>query len=241
MPRRKSSLALSDKVGSVSTKRCRGRPNYKSMATGSRDDDIDTGSHTTQSKRQRSTAPSSDFAPSSTGLTGNISVAGDIAPPTTPHQQRTPATNVDTAALVAQITAQVLAQLQPATNATNTVTVTHQSVEAATHSVPESFESDSQDDTPALITGAIHGILEGETSSPCKPDDFQSVSLPLGSTVKTKLKAKIWADEYIDLRSLLKDTEDEEITFKVLKARGESSLSMSSPNSKMKHMDDIQE
>ena len=167
------------------------------------------------------TAPGSGpgFVPSTTGLSGF-----------------NPA---DTATLVATITSQVMQQLR----ATNTAT----SSSVNPRHVPpmgESSESEEEEiNTNTMIAGAINGLVSGESQhvTPRDHNDFQSVSLPLGNTVPSKLKSKIWADEYIDLKMLTKEAEEEEITFTVRKSQGSSSIAMTPTGSKTSPLDNIQE
>jgi hypothetical protein len=65
---------------------------------------------------------------------------------------------------------------------------------------------------PAIVSGiveealqSVHSAVAGEPSSysamPSQP--YESIHLPLDSRITTKLKNKIWNDEYIDFGSLL--------------------------------------
>jgi hypothetical protein len=55
---------------------------------------------------------------------------------------------------------------------------------------------------------SVHSAVAGEPSSysamPSQP--YQSIHLPLDSRITTKLKNKIWNDEYIDFGSLFEQS-----------------------------------
>jgi hypothetical protein len=109
---------------------------------------------------------------------------------------------------------------------------------------PDSIsDSDEDMENNRVISGAINNMLSGENIALLKPmsnnSDFQSVSLPLGATVDRKIKAKIWDDQYVDLNSLIKDSDDDDITFTL--SRKSSSLSFASPNHRSKPIEDIQD
>jgi hypothetical protein len=109
---------------------------------------------------------------------------------------------------------------------------------------PDSIsDSDEDMENNRVISGAINNMLSGENIALLKPmsnnSDFQSVSLPLGATVDRKIKAKIWDDQYVDLNSLIKDSDDDDITFTL--SRKSSFLSFASPNHRSKPIEDIQD
>ena len=90
----------------------------------------------------------------------------------------------------------------------------------------------------------INNLLTGETDNvnpPFADNDFQSASLPLGATIPPKVQSKIWADQFVDLRILLKDNDDEEYTFTLNKQLGKSSVSVMSPTQRSKPLEEIQE
>ena len=161
-----------------------------------------------------------------------------------------PHPTIDTQALVAQITNQVCEQLRtqgvmPATTSTSpTLTMPpHTSTTVAPIEQDVESDDDDTDDTPDIISGAINGLLSGEQTHDDDVSDpiFQSSSLPLGSVVPTKIKSRIWADEYVELQSLIKDDDEEEVTFTLNKNKGGSLLSVATPNQRAKPINNIQD
>ena len=69
-----------------------------------------------------------------------------------------------------------------------------------THTAPHSS-------LDAVVTDAVqsaHSTITGESSGPQLPNSLHfSANLPLDARISTKLKSKIWNDEYIDFGSLL--------------------------------------
>jgi hypothetical protein len=161
-----------------------------------------------------------------------------------------------TSTLVATITSQVVSQQcaggilqipreQDQQTSSNQTPVPHNNSRYQGVYCESPVSSDGEDEfsTPGVIAGAINGLLSGENDIPNakQENDFQSVGLPLGVTVHAKIKCKIWADEYIELRSLAKDADDEEITFTVSKHQGQSALSVTPPSQRVKPVDNIQD
>lgn len=95
-----------------------------------------------------------------------------------------------------------------------------------------------------MFAAAINDLIAGEcpsTNRQSEVNEFQSVSLTLGSTVPTKIKSKIWADEFVELRSLTKETEEDEFTFTVWKNRSGSSIATIPTGHKATIIDNIEE
>jgi hypothetical protein len=189
------------------------------------DDENVSGSPTAQQKgRQTYTAippqANQGMIPLATGLSG-------ISP-------------LDTTDLVATITSQVVAQLR----AENVAPGIPAKEKRVTHIAQDPSDSEEELTTCNMITGAINGLIADESldTDPARDsNEFQSVSLPLGSTIPSKLKSKIWADEYIDLRALTKDADDEEFTFTVRKTQGSPSIAMTPTGQKAIPLDNIEE
>jgi len=104
-------------------------------------------------------------------------------------------------------------------------------------------DTEDEDDNGKLIAGAINGMLS--TGKPDKyhreQDDFQSSSLPLGTNINKKIKSKIWSDEYVELKLLIKESDDPEYTFTVKKIDGNASIDMQPTSSKSSLIDNIDE
>ena len=94
--------------------------------------------------------------------------------------------------------------------------------------------------TPSTnISGAINSVVEeitGERSPVDRPTSkFTSVSVPLASRVSERIKAKIWADEYIDFARLLSaETESQQYSFKVNGSSGSSPVLSLEPTNKIR-------
>ena len=94
--------------------------------------------------------------------------------------------------------------------------------------------------TPSTnISGAINSVVEeitGERSLVDRPTSkFTSVSVPLASRVSERIKAKIWADEYIDFARLLSaETESQQYSFKVNGSSGSSPVLSLEPTNKIR-------
>jgi len=119
----------------------------------------------------------------------------------------------------------VVAQLRADSLATTKTSIP---VAGLSPSTEESSDSDEEEaSTNTMIAGAINGLISGEFQEVTvqEPHDFHSVNLPLDTTVLSKLKSKIGADEFIDLKALSKASDEEQFTLTVRKAQSSSSIS----------------
>ena len=64
-------------------------------------------------------------------------------------------------------------------------------------------ESDGEHSASEAIQGDITAITQDTQPQSSPPQPFSSIAIALGSRVNTKLKAKIWGNEYVDFGRLL--------------------------------------
>ena len=83
-------------------------------------------------------------------------------------------------------------------------------------------ENDETDVTCTSSANTIAGslidkVLSGEPTNPkpVQPHFDLSDGIPLGATITNKIKTKIWANEYIDFRSLLHNQEEEPLSITI--------------------------
>ena len=104
------------------------------------------------------------------------------------------ATAPSTSGLDASMTECIVAAVRTALQAATSTPDANQASQVANASVEEVVEAD------------VSELVEGSDSAPVMEPSapvFSSVTVPLGSRINTKLKAKIWANEYVDFGALL--------------------------------------
>ncbi len=82
------------------------------------------------------------------------------------------------------------------------------------------LDSDSDQEMAGLVSGTMANLLEGESIHQVDKPTFQSVGTALGATVSHHIKAKIWANEFVDLDSLLPGNPDDSYTITVARKEG---------------------
>ncbi|XP_061170772.1 uncharacterized protein LOC133180246 [Saccostrea echinata] len=102
--------------------------------------------------------------------------------------------------------------------AQSSTTGTMQSQTASSES--QAATSGSQADTTGTVSQLVSRIFEGEpaATAPNKnTSNYISITdgIPLGATVPSKIKSKIWSNEFIDLRSLLTHQEEDPVTLMI--------------------------
>ena len=134
-----------------------------------------------------------------------------------PRANHAIATMADTAALIADVTAEVLKRLQPAeADVVVSVPETPQAAlempaarppavgppaaetSAAEASVAETSAAEAWD---GALRQTMSGLLQGEVQQHTTPQPVHTVNSPLGATVPDRVKSKIWADEYVEPQS----------------------------------------
>jgi len=108
---------------------------------------------------------------------------------------------VDVQALAASLTVAVSNAVKDAMNCVNNPTSTMTSNET---NVEELIDNHIQE----TIAGNVAPNMDQTTNKPTSR--FESISVPLGSRVTSKIKAKIWAHEYVDFGALLATTPQNE-------------------------------
>jgi len=103
--------------------------------------------------------------------------------------------------LAARVTADVMVQLQPLLSELRTLTAA-----SSGFPVPGSTASNPAVPVPGPAQGANlqQALTAGFMGELHNISSYVPLSLPLGATVPLKLKQKIWANEYIELGSLLR-------------------------------------
>ena len=119
------------------------------------------------------------------------------ANPAPPTVANTGMINLNFEALTASISAAVQQAVQTALVATSTSGANP--TEAPETLVSQAIESE----VSAITTSAGQVITNTGSPGPRPATEFRSVALRLATRVSSKIKAKIWAQEYIDLGSLL--------------------------------------
>ena len=118
------------------------------------------------------------------------------ANPAPPTVTNTGMINLNFEALTASISAAVQQAVQTALVATSTSGATP--TEAPETLVSQAIESE----VSAITTSAGQVITNTGSPGPRPATEFRSVAISLAARVSSKIKAKIWAQEYIDLGSL---------------------------------------
>ena len=106
-----------------------------------------------------------------------------------------------TATLSAAVQQAVRAALPPASTPVGSSQM--ESIVAQVPGVPENLVSRAVESEVSALTNAGQIPLDTEGSGPRPTTEFRSVAISLTARVNSKTKAKIWAQEYIDLGSLL--------------------------------------
>ena len=103
-------------------------------------------------------------------------------------------------------------------------------------------QNNNQVEMVEAVQNAVDGII-GESvphDIEVQKAEFQPLGTPLGATVPTKTKAKIWANEFVQLHSLLTGNDDQDFTVSIKKQDGGHAISML-PTSGTKDIKDIQQ
>jgi len=129
-----------------------------------------------------------------------------------PESATKPSTNIDLGALTATLTAAVTSAVQAAMQSPRLPAgKSHASESTSTTIDPVSVE-EAVSEQLAVITSPTAGTKEpGSSGTSSNLDNsgklvFSSFALELGGGVSDKIKAKVWADEYVDLGTLLSVT-----------------------------------
>ena len=158
--------------------------------------------------------------------------------------------------IVGRVTSAVLEQLQrappgntPAVSAGTTISVADYTVVAPTTSptnnaVPIDVQQ-NESTAAATVQGSVVAVLDqlvGESPRPVNA--FKASDLPIGLGVPQKVKAKILANEYIDLGSLITSYTKSGVGYRLgisdaLNGRGQASLTFE-PNIKVKQITTIE-
>ena len=94
-----------------------------------------------------------------------------------------------------------------------------------------SEDAASGDELGRAVCGTLNSLIASESASPqatAQDPHFQSAATPLGATLPSKLKGKIWAKEYVDFAAILSDKEAE-YTITVTANQSQPSFVMASP------------
>jgi len=113
--------------------------------------------------------------------------------------------NVNLEALTATLSAAVQQAVRAAlpTSSTTVGSSLMENIVAPAPAVPENLVSRAVETEVSALTNAGQIPLDSEGSGPRPTTEFRSVAISLAARVNSKTKAKIWAQEYIDLGSLL--------------------------------------
>ena len=126
--------------------------------------------------------------------------------------------SVDEQNVIDNITARVIQAMQTSTPLTTVIP-------RSPAEGPESAE---------VISNVIQSLFSGETGElPSDiPKPYTSVSHPLGASLPCTVKNKIWADEYINLASLLDNNRQDDISVTLKKSAGQPIISLSNSSKK---------
>ena len=130
-----------------------------------------------------------------------------------PHAQ------LDQAALVSQITENVLHALRGKSTQLHTDTF-----------IPTTDSTVSGSTTNEVVSQAIQTLINGGDTGELAmrpPTTYQSISNPLGSTISKSIKSRIWTNEYINLSALL-NNQDDDISLTLNKSEGKPTISLTS-------------
>ena len=107
------------------------------------------------------------------------------------------------------------------------------------HEAPPASSSSTQDSVnndnvlPGLLSSTLDKMMEGEsTLHHSSSSTFQSAATPLGASHPLKIKAKIWAGEYVDLGSLISPPNSDNYTVTLSQQENQPQVSVSSQHSK---------
>ena len=203
----------------------RGRPKRRQVETPSRQipPTISTtdGAHFApdEAHEAHNQGPTSDSVRSTPRVTATLSGehASRVVSETPPHRA-SGIPSVDEQNVIDNITARVIQAMQTSTPLSTAIP--RSSAEG-----PESAE---------VISNVIQGLFSGETGElPSDiPKPYTSVSHPLGASLPCAVKNKIWADEYINLASLLDINRQDDISVTLKKSAGQPIISLSNSSKK---------